>query len=451
MSAIYDSTKSGSAGGFNIVRTNTNYDANSLDLIETDVTTGPITINAPTSGMFTVVDIVKLSSTNNITISRAGGIKIDGKDEDYIIDLNGGNVFFVYDIASLNWFVENNTDSITAVPTASQADVNSMLASDSYVTPNSLRGLPFVNENLIVDGNFDYWFEGTSQTASGYGSDTMSRNEHSGSSGTHSRLIITADEFATFDDFAQYGSRTAVTSVTGASNYKRKVFRFENVRRYSGRKCVFSFEGRATAADKPVAIEAVQSFGTGGSPSADVTAISPQIVTLGTVFAKKSVILDLPSISGKTLGTSENSYLDVIVWYDAGSSLASRTANLGQQSGTFDIAQVKLELGSVATPFVAPDPQQELARVNRYYSRTYCTLRSWASGASQFFENSVYFQTSMRAIPSVSLVAQGARLNATSISYLDIKANCLRFSASSLAAGDTYVLGDLIALDARLS
>ena len=99
------------ASGFNIVRKTSNYIALNLDLIEADVTAGPITITAPASGMFTVVDIVKLAATNNIIISRTAGIKIDGVDENYIIDVDGGDVFFVYDATASNWFVRKESGS----------------------------------------------------------------------------------------------------------------------------------------------------------------------------------------------------------------------------------------------------------------------------------------------------------------------------------------------------
>ena len=99
------------AGGFNVVYKSTNYTAKSLDLIEADVAIGPITITTPETGMFTVVDITKNSSNNNITISRLPGIKIDGVDENYIIDVDGGDVFFVYDSITSNWFVRKESGS----------------------------------------------------------------------------------------------------------------------------------------------------------------------------------------------------------------------------------------------------------------------------------------------------------------------------------------------------
>ena len=42
-------------------------------------------------------------------------------------------------------------------------------------------------KNKIVDGRFDFWYEGTTQTTGAYGSDTMWLNLSSGSTRTHSQ------------------------------------------------------------------------------------------------------------------------------------------------------------------------------------------------------------------------------------------------------------------------
>ena len=54
---------------------------------------------------------------------------------------------------------------------------------------------------------------------------------------------------------------------------------------------------------------------------------------------------DIPSISGKVHGTPSESYLAVTIWYDAGSNFNALTDNLGQQSGTFDIADLAIHAG----------------------------------------------------------------------------------------------------------
>jgi hypothetical protein len=78
----------------------------------------------------------------------------------------------------------------------------------------------------------------------------------------------------------------------------------------------------------------------------------------------------VPSISGKTLGTDNN--LSICnIWFDAGSDFNARTDSLGQQSGTFEIAQVQLEPGPVATPFEQRPIGTELALCQRYYEKSY--------------------------------------------------------------------------------
>jgi hypothetical protein len=82
------------------------------------------------------------------------------------------------------------------------------------------------------------------------------------------------------------------------------------------------------------------------------------------------VTATIPSLSGKTLGTNGDSAFTLNIWFDAGSDYNSRTDTLGQQSGTFDIAQVQVEPGPVATPFERRPIGTELALCQRYYLQT---------------------------------------------------------------------------------
>jgi hypothetical protein len=202
--------------------------------------------------------------------------------------------------------------------------------------------------NYLINGNFDKWDYGTSQTTGGYGSDNRWQNSNTGSTKTHSQVACGDTERALFN--AMYFSRTVVSSVAGAGNMVYKYQFIENVNLLAGKTVTLSFWAKADA-NKNIAISFDQNFGTGGSPSASVLGISPQLVSLTTTWQKKTVTVTLPSIAGKTLGTDgvQTTNVAVVFWFDAGSNFATRSANLGQQSGTFDIAQVKLEDGSVAT------------------------------------------------------------------------------------------------------
>lgn len=92
----------------------------------------------------------------------------------------------------------------------------------------------------------------------------------------------------------------------------------------------------------------------------------------------------MPSISGKTLGTNGNDSLGLFFWFDAGSNWNARSASLGQQSGTFDLANVQLEEGSVATPFEQRPLGLELQLCRRYYEQS--LLSAATPGESQNYE-----------------------------------------------------------------
>jgi hypothetical protein len=79
----------------------------------------------------------------------------------------------------------------------------------------------------------------------------------------------------------------------------------------------------------------------------------------------------VPSISGKTFGTAGDHSLVAVIWFDAGSDFNAETDSLGQQSGTFDIAQVQVEPGPVATPFERRPIGTELALCQRYFNKSY--------------------------------------------------------------------------------
>lgn len=229
------------------------------------------------------------------------------------------------------------------------------------------RTIALQGRNKIINGNFDRWARQTSQTTSGYGSDDRWQNAHNGSTKTHSQQAFTVGQ-TDVPNNPTYYSRTVVTSSAGAGNYCYKRQLVEGVRTFSGETVTLTFYAKADAS-KNIAVEFLQDFGTGGGASAQETAIGVTTCALTTSWTKFTITKAITSISTKTIGTSGTDYLAVFFWFDAGSTYNSRTSSLGQQSGTFDIAQVQLEKGSVATAFETLPMAMVNDLCDRYYER----------------------------------------------------------------------------------
>ena len=284
----------------------------------------------------------------------------------------------------------NNTSDLNkpiSTDTQTALDLKAPLTSAALVNP-TINGLAQSGysgfKNFIINGNFDIWQRGASQTSNSYGSDDRWANNNVGSTKTHSQVACTNTERALFN--ASYFSRTVVTSVIGASNMVTKVQAIENVTKLAGKTVTISFWAKADS-NKNIEIETEQYCGSGGASSGySFTPLGT--VSLTTSWQKKTVTFTIPSIIGKTLGTDgvHTSYTQIRFWFDAGSAF-SRVANLGQQSGTFDIAQVQLEEGSVATPFEQRPIGLEFSLCQRYYEVVSFVNNGLSEGGSYYQEH----------------------------------------------------------------
>jgi hypothetical protein len=263
----------------------------------------------------------------------------------------------------------------------------------------SINGGPLAGfRNRIINGNFDIWQRGISFTGSEYGADRWI-HAHLGTTHAVTREPFTLGQTDVLGEPAYFCS-TVVSSVAGASNYAVLVQRIEDVRTFAGQQVTVSFWAKADAT-KNIAVELYQFFGSGGSPSADVTGIGTTKVSIGTSWQKVTVTATVSSISGKTLGTDTNNFLTLTIFFDAGSDFNARTDSLGHQSGTFDIAQVQIEPGPVATPFEQRPIGTELALCQRYYESGDIILITIVSDAAQILP----FATRKRSTPNITLVA----------------------------------------------
>ncbi len=259
----------------------------------------------------------------------------------------------------------------------------------------------FMFRNKIINGNFDVWQRATSQTLNGYGSADRWASFNTGSTKTASRQSFALGQ-TDVPGNPKYFMRHVVSSVAGSGNNALLSHRIEGVETLSGKTVTLSFWAKADA-NKNIAIEFFQRFGTTGSPSSDVGSIGSQLISLTTSWIKYTVTVNIPSISGKTLGTDSTDFLQVSFWFDAGSNWNSRTASLGQQSGTFDIAQVQVEEGSVATPFEQRHIGTEMSLCQRYYQYVYAGATVGTSYTTNIAYMKAFLSPIMRASPTVTL------------------------------------------------
>ena len=215
-------------------------------------------------------------------------------------------------------------------------------------------------KNKIINGEFDFWQRGTSLTYTSSGLNYLADRFFSWTIGT---LNVTVSQQTFAPGTApvagyegQYFMRNAVTSLSGQS-IQAVGQRIEDVRTFAGQTATFSFWAKADAS-RTYTTRLIQNFGSGGSSEVATSGGSHSVTTSWQRF---SVTVSIPSISGKTIGTS--SYLQPLLEGPA------NTAN------TLDTWGWQLEAGSIATPFqtATGNIPSELAACQRYYFRTTAT------------------------------------------------------------------------------
>jgi len=305
-------------------------------------------------------------------------------------------------------------------------------------------------KNYIINGNFDIWQRGTSHTVYGYGSDDRWFMIADGSTFTNMRQTFTVGQTAVPGN-PKYYSRTVVTTNSASSSRVAKVHRVEGVYSLQGGKVTLSFWAACTIPGNNIAVEMAQTFGTGGSPSSTVY-MTPQKVALSSNWTKYTMTFDVPSITGKTLGSNNNDYLSVLIYFDAGSDSSTRTLSLGNQSGTFDIAQVQLEEGEIATEFERRTVGEELALCQRYYemsvSPNYSGFQGYASSGVGYAVYTI-FSVQKRYDPVVTLTTTGQ--SAFLASYTISSKSVSGFAEERVASGTGGgAFGSTWAADAEL-
>ena len=229
-------------------------------------------------------------------------------------------------------------------------------------------GLGF--RNALINSDFRINQRGFSSTTTNgtYGFDRW-RVDASGGTTTYSAQTFSPGNSISGQEPTNYAR--VITSGQSNTNGTYSLLRqpIEDVRTFAGQAIVVSFWAKAASGTPKVAVELEQNFGTGGS--AGVTQYAGQ-VTLSTSWQRFTLITSLPSISGKTVGTSSHLLFTFIL--SGGPDWSSRSGSIGIQSNTFDFWGVQLEQNYQPTPFEQRPYGVELALCQRYYYRRTATV-----------------------------------------------------------------------------
>lgn len=250
------------------------------------------------------------------------------------------------------------------------------------------------------------------------------------------------------DEAARNAFILPVTGNAGASAYSFFTQQIENVYRLSNQTVTVSFWSYVSAGTAKVGVGLRQNFGTGGSPSGTVD-VSTTAITLSTTPTRYSATFTLPSMSGKTLGTNNDSKTELRFYLSAGANTNALAGGIGVQSATFIFWGVQLEIGSTMTPLEKPDPQQDLAKCQRFYqSPVLVSARFAAAAAGQILDVSVSWPR-MRAAPTLTGGA-GTAGNVTSATLFPSSPSGGRYEITAAAAGDAYAMDASYNLSADL-
>ena len=276
--------------------------------------------------------------------------------------------------------------------------------------PNQTTG----RKNLIINGAMQVAQRGTSFTTDNvYTLDRWSSGDGSGGSParTLSQEVFSLGQTDVPNSHYYLRHNQTSASTNGNSSLVQNI---ENVTQFDGNTVTLSFYAKANSA-MTVNVRFIQDFGTGGTPSSDVTLT--ESVSIGTGWAKYTVTKTLGSLSGKTLGTDgiHTSFLSINI------ELTPTT------TFTFDITHVQLEVGSVATEFEHRFYGEELALCQRYYFELKSSQYSY--GENKHFN----FHPEMRTAPTVTVLAGSATLNRNRVQFITFNSYTgdTRFSADA--------------------
>lgn len=304
---------------------------------------------ADLTGYFTADRRIRIDDATSSYYGFVDSSSYSSPDNTVNVTMDGGTVPTTPTAALLSVGKTLSRAAYTALGTAA-ADV----PTNQQIT-DAVNGIP--NPNLLVNGDAAVAQLGTTFSDPA-GSVTLdgvraSVQTGDGGAGTVSQEAFAAGSTSVSQECRSYLKLSVTTAPASLLPYVE--FRRENVRTGAAQTLTFSFWAQFSVAHSAI-VSGVQHFGTGGS--ADVS-VAGSALSVTATWAKYTVSMSFPGISGKTIGTGGDDYISVKVQLPTGALY------------DFSCTQWKLEEGSTATPYVIEEPETRLARCQRFIAKSY--------------------------------------------------------------------------------
>ena len=276
-------------------------------------------------------------------------------------------------------------------------------------------------KNKIINGDFYINQRGfTSGTTSGtYVADRWTSDNLGGTTTCSIQTFTPGTAPVTGYEGKQY--LQIVTSGQSGTNYAAVYSRIEDVRTLANQSATLSFWAKSSSGTPSIVATFTQIFG-GAEPSIQTNATAKAITTS---WVRYTVPITIPSVSGKTIGSSSSLQVMLVVSDGGGEG-----TTLGVQNNTFSIWGVQLEAGSTATAFQTATGtiQGELAACQRYFVTLGKTVPAGTGPANSMIASggaysttvlvfSVPYPVPMRTVPIMTIsnlrVAVGANIYTT--------------------------------------
>lgn len=300
-----------------------------------------------------------------------------------------------------------------------------------------------VGRNLLHNGMFRIAQRGAGAfTVAGYTADrwTAATGTAGGSRSITVQAASDADRTAIADEHATSFLQAVVTGGAAAGDYDAINQYIETVRRTSNKTVAVSFWAKAASGTPKIGVNLQQYYGAGGSPST-ATWQTAQSVTLSTTWTRYTLIFDVPSTTGKTLGTAGDALI-LGLFLSSGATSNAVAGSIGVQNGTFSLWGLQLEIGPAPSALEKPDVEVELAECQRFYQK-YTGVRIagyTAVGGTLYLDFPL--PVPMRATPTPAYSSQ-AYTNGNTFATDLASATHVRFSMQGTALGPAIGTADV--------